>query len=230
MKKKCIIVQTFIFIIVFILGSCKKNSEEVCFKKDTTTIDESSCPFLNEETLMQYTNSEFAYRFLMAAKVSRILCQGEGRYDISLLFGTRYEVSIDDYKRTMIITSNENNHQVFFHEDCIVVRDLRSNRSSVHSIVEGIGNELDPVIIVAVAAKVYHQEVGSIPYHINHEELLFQTESYLCMHPRKIWCNKERMEKKLEEYCEGAPAFVGGTDCGCIWGDFFCICITEFEC
>lgn len=58
----------------------------MCFKKDTTTIDESSCPFLNEETLMQYTNSEFAYRFLMAAKVSRILCQGEGRYDIYFLF------------------------------------------------------------------------------------------------------------------------------------------------
>jgi hypothetical protein len=56
------------------------------------------------------------------------------------------------------------------------------------------------------------------------------SKAYTCLHSRRSWCSTERMNSALYNYCGGRPSYIGGTDCGCLWGDFFCICITEFSC
>lgn len=228
MKKSKTIIITLVIICTII--SCSKNGEEVIMKNETALEDGLSDQVLNEETLVQYSGNDVTYHLLKAIKVSGITCQGENRYMVSLFRGDTYSVTIDDLRKTLSVFTNNNDYQVVFQEDRLIVHELPTNRSTTYSILEGTGSELDPIIAVAVAAKVYQQDVGNMPYHINHEDLLFQTESYLCMHPRKSWCSAERMAATLEDYCGGAPAFVGGTDCGCLWGDFFCICITDFEC
>lgn len=215
---------------ICIMISCSKSKEEVVMKTDATITDEIMNQILNEETIVQYSGSDFTYQFLKAVKVSSIYCRAEGCYNVSLLHGESYDVTIDNLRKTISIISNGNEYRIVFQEDHIAVEEVNSNRIRVYSIIEGIGSELDPVITIAIAVKAYQQEVGNIPYQINHENLLFQTESYLCMHPRRSWCSAERMANTIEEYCGGPPTIVGGTDCGCLWGDFFCICITDFEC
>lgn len=28
----------------------------------------------------------------------------------------------------------------------------------------------------------------------------------------------------------GTPSYIGSTDSGCLWGDFICVNVTDFEC
>jgi len=55
--------------------------------------------------------------------------------------------------------------------------------------------------------------------------------SIVCLGAKKSNCSEEWYLEQMTKKCKGTPSYIQkDQDCGCLWGDFFCICFKSFEC
>lgn len=238
MKKKKIIVISIVItvivalIIVFI--GYKKGiylfsiEEKNKMQKDYSVIENEIV--LDGESLTNFTGSDFLYRLIESINIKEIHHHNNTMdYTLYLRNGEIYDITINDSEKLIDVDYNSNYYQVSITENFISIYDENTQTSQEYSTIEGIANEIDKTIAVATVGLFYAQNVGDVKY-LQETEPSTNDRTYWCLHARRSFCNEERKMRKMEEYCGGRPAYVGTTDCGCLWGDFYCVCITNFRC
>ena len=183
--------------------------------------------FSNEEIIM----SSFVSKILYATDIERIIFENETNCEVFFRDGEFCNLNIDESEKLVSLNFERNHYQLSFYEDRLVLNNLSNGSRTEYSEISDITENIDKAITISIAVLAYLQEIG----HVNLEGLPQQpetskTKNYWCSSFRRSKCTEEMMEKKMKDYCGGSPSYVGGTDCGCLWGNFYCICVTDFKC
>ena len=187
--------------------------------------------FLDESDLKEITGSDFVLKILNVANIKTIIFE-DNKTNCKVFFidGTFCNLTVSESDRLVSINFETNNYQIYFHEDRLIINDLTSGTETEYSnSVSDIAGNIDKTITASIAIMFYWQEIGNFNYK-KKEEPYYEIETYMCLYFKKSYCSEERKKKTLTKYCGKEPAHIGGTDCGCLWGDFLCVCIVDFEC
>jgi len=223
---------TTILAVVVVAGTvfyaCKKDgTKELAGITEYQANDEKLT--LNESNLKAITNSDFVSKILNATNIAEILFEKETNGKVSFRDGKSCDFAVFESDRIVLLNFEENHYQLSFQEDKLTLKNLTDRKGREYFEINDITENIDKAITTSVAIMVYLQEIGNFNYKET-EEPMYAIKNYWCIEWRRSNCSEERMEKKLETYCDGKPGRVGKTDCFCLFGDFTCACLTEFEC
>ena len=209
-----------------IFYACNKNAEDV---KNPKSTDITQTVILSELDIEE--KSTVVLKMLRATNITEIRFANETDCKVFFEDGTICDVGIFESDRLVLLNFEGNKYQVSFQEDGIFVNDLTNNVKVTYLDISDITENIEKTITTSIAAMFYLQEIGKLDYLSTQPELPeYKVMNYWCAHARKSYCSAERMAETLSRYCDGEPSYVGKTDCGCLWGDFGCICITDFDC
>ena len=222
--KRIIYLALIAIFVGFLPTSCEKE------KKQRNHIEEHNTTRiqLNEKTLLDITGSSYMLKLLSSAEIIKVICEDACTYNVISRNNDIYNVKIDKNDQKVIVNFKNNTYVLLLEEEKFVFEDINNNVIEIYTSIEGVSENIDEKIRKAFAMLYYHENIGNIPYAMQapHDQ---NTQTYTCIHFRKSWCNKDMLQE-MEDFCGGTPTYTGETDCGCLWGDFFCICLTDFEC
>jgi hypothetical protein len=223
---KNIIFIAVVTALVFATAGCDKG-KEVVDNKITEDYPKDYSIVSIEKTVTEKDVSKYLRKILNLTDIKKIKFVNKASCEIIFRDGKTGRFKISD--KLVSLKLEKNNYQLSFYEDRFVVNNLTTQIKVEYFEIGNLTQNIDKAITTSVAIIFYLEEIGNLDYNEN-QQPLYASETYWCIHPRKSWCSKERMDKFLKKYCGGAPSIVGGTDCGCAWGDFLCVCMTDFEC
>ncbi|MBO4655111.1 MAG: hypothetical protein J5644_06165 [Bacteroidales bacterium] len=222
--KKIIYLALVAFFVGFFSTSCEKEEQQRNHieEHNTTKIQ------LNENTLLDITGSSFMLKLLNSAEIIKVICEDDCTYNVISRNNDNYNVKIDKNGYNVIVNIEKNTYVLHLDEEKFVFEDINNNVIEAYTSIEGVSENINEKISTAFAMLYYYENIGNIPYTMQAPQVQ-DTQTYCCIHFRKSWCNKDMLQE-MEDFCGGTPTYTGETDCGCLWGDFFCICLTDFEC
>ncbi len=235
-QKALVVAIIAVAAVTFVFVGCKKEDGLFSSKKDVKIqknrdFDEN---ILNGDSLTILTGSDFLYNFFETIGIGEIQYDTNNHYTLFDREGNFYDISIsgnDSIKTINTIYNEYTNYQITITEEYIVINNDQYIINCEHLFyVKGNASEVDNVVTTSIAGAFYAQEVGQFNYYQEEPNSSGTEEVYICMHPRRSYCSEDRKMETIENYCDGTPVYVDDSDCGCLWGDFFCICISYFEC
>ena len=242
MKKKLKLVTVLLTVIlvasVCLFYACQEkevnrtNATDESSRENQTPKSNNENLALSELDLREITGSDFVLKLLKIANVKKITF--EKGTDCQVFFGNdEYcDVKVAESDRFVSINFENYRYQLSFQEDRFFVNDLTRKKKIEYFNISDVAENIDKTILISIAIMHYLQEIGIYNYleRFNPYGDPSYAKGHVCIHPRLSWCTEERRITKMTEYCGGAPCYVGNTDCGCLWGDFLCICLTDFKC
>ncbi|MCA0132990.1 hypothetical protein [Winogradskyella alexanderae] len=108
----------------------------------------------------------------------------------------------------------------------ITVQNNTDNTIITYTELEGETKDIGKPLSVATTTLFYDEENSGNDYDTNYQKS--NNLTLWCFRFRKSKCNNAL--QTITDYCGDEPSSIGGTDCGCLWGDFYCVCVTDFEC
>ncbi|MDR2836386.1 MAG: hypothetical protein LBV69_09415 [Bacteroidales bacterium] len=219
------ILKIFLVITVFvtICTGCEKKNE----------INVGNVP--NEEKKIEIKDNQYFSQCLTSAlnacKVISIKKTSNNSYELIKSNKSKYVFEIID-SYSFKICFKEESYIVKKDETSLLISNLQTHKDQEYFDISGLTDDLDDILLLSVTAILYfnecpNKEIIDFPSIGN---LCYAQWTYWCIYPRRSSCTHEMIVNAATEHCGHAPSKIYGTDCGCIWGDFSCICITDFDC
>lgn len=217
---------TFLIVLVGILMiGCEKEAENK--SSEETKYKALAINKLDQKTITEKDLSTFLQKVLSLNEIKNIKIINDTNCEIIFRNNTTCKFSNSD--KTVTLDLEGNMYKLSFYEDKFIVENLTTNRKTEYNKIEGITQNIDKAITVSIAVLLYKEEFENYNYE-EIQPILYDVGTHVCIHVRKSYCNKEHAMELMTKHCGHKPTTVLETDCGCLWGDFLCICITDFEC
>jgi hypothetical protein len=196
-------------------------------KKESVQGEEKTLPTTKEQVKID-VHSRFISKILNIANIQEIIFR-EGECKIFFKDGKTGNYKFSEPDKLITVNLEKNYYELTFKEEGLIVKDKINETEATYSIISDISENIDKTIISSIALAYYVQEYGALDYKYKEDNKPYEV-THLCAHVRKSYCTDDMLNKAMEEHCGGKPSYVGSTDCGCLWGDFYCVCLTDFKC
>jgi len=211
MIKKIFIATT----IMFIFACSSDNSDNILDLQENTLKNNTFEP------------SNFLYSMLSESKVEAITALELNRYEVRTEDGIVYVQILElEGEEIVDVSAEAGSKRITFHEEDEKITILDNKTEDFLELISfsDESQELDAFLKTAITMHFYSVENPNRDFNIDAEP---RNLTYWCFRKRKSACDSEAF---INDYCGGEPSSMGGTDCGCLWGDFGCVCVTDFEC
>lgn len=166
---------------------------------------------------------------LKATKISNIKCVDKGIYEVRKYDGETLQAKLVSKNELTLEFKNGTNIKTSFGEDAIIMINLKTGVKQEFYEVSDITHNIDNSLLLSIAVFLYTKESdnSNLDIEVPMDE---RDHTHWCIYPRKSYCSTEHVNAIIKESCGHEPAKIYETDCGCLWGDFGCICLTDFDC
>lgn len=209
--------------------ACKKEISSTKEKIDFVNTEVSKNTKSDLSTHQKSLESEISSLSLKMLKATNV-------NSLNFIDNSSGKIKLKDGESGNFNVSNNKIHLKFSTQDVIVnfdksgitINNLVNGTSEKYDGFSDIISNIDRCVPLALAIGSYVNEMETKDYADNSPTPSGLT--HWCIYPRKSSCNRAHVMNYITNYCGGTPSWVGDTDFGCIWGDFGCVGVTDFEC
>ena len=225
--KKLIYGGLFLAIVGMLFVGCKKEVESSAKTVTNKSIPKDVNDSKTKITEVGVDMTDYLMTMLNSNDIYDI--KFKNKNDIIISFGdnSKCQVNIiDDFTELKL---NNKTYRIKFKDGIIYYQNITDNIKTKYENLSGVTEQIGKEITIAYTINYYLLELGDIDYDVN-PDVVPEGMTEWCFGSRKSHCSRAHIVSVITTYCGGTPSNIGNTDYGCVWGDFGCVGVTDFDC